>query len=90
MDKLHFPLTLSPEAVEALRKLIYGDTKDASPSLREMQRVLDESGCSEQDRVDLLLVLGLEDERTHAHRQPTRPPMAATPLPPLPRGRRDP
>jgi hypothetical protein len=66
MEKLARPVSLSPEAVEVLRRLIYGTNTDKSPSIREVQIALDDNGCSEADRNDVLLVLGLEGEHHHS------------------------
>lgn len=65
--KLQQGVTLSPEAVEVLRRLIAGDTSDRSPTIREVQRAIEECACTERDRLDLLLVLGLEEENAHSH-----------------------
>ena len=62
MEKLTKPVNLTPEAVEVLRRLIYGMNSDKSPSLREVQIALEDHGCTDLDRDDVLLILGLEGE----------------------------
>lgn len=54
-------VTLSPRAAQAVRTLVLGDNEDRSPSLRTLERVLDESGCDEHDREVLLFVLGVTE-----------------------------
>lgn len=73
--KLKYPVTLSPESVEVLRRLIIGETADRSPSIREVQRAIDDCGCTEHDRIDLLVVLGLEEEGAHVHGPPIAHPV---------------
>jgi hypothetical protein len=78
MEKLRFPILLSPEAVEALRQLVHGTSSDRSPSIREVHIALTEAGCSAEDRTMVLAVIGLGDDaevsHAHARRPKTIPP----------------
>jgi len=73
MEKLRFPITLSPDAVEALRTLIHGTTANRSPTVREVHAAVVEAGCTPEDRTTVLVVLGLgtDEDAVHARRHPT-------------------
>ena len=75
MEKLRFPVTLSPDAVEALRRLLHGSLADRSPSVREVATALTEAGCTPDDRTVVLAVIGLGDDvDLHPRRPRTIPP----------------
>jgi hypothetical protein len=70
MEKPKYPVLLSPEAVVALRQILYGsDGAARSPSAREISQAIDGSGCSSDDRAAVLLVLGLADESLHVSKR---------------------
>lgn len=59
MERLKYSVTLTPNAAEALRRLVLGSvTTDDSPRLREILNAITEAGCSEDDQSIVLLVLG--------------------------------
>ena len=55
-------LTIQPAVIEALRILIVGDDRDRSPSVRELKRVLHDTGCDEDDKDIVLYILDLHKE----------------------------
>lgn len=62
VNKLRYSIELSPEAVEVLRALLYGESEDRSPSARKMLRAFDEHDLDHKSRKALLVILGLEEE----------------------------
>ena len=71
-EKPTFPILLSPEAVTAVRQIIFGVVVDHSPNVRDVQSALMEAGCNEVDEAAVLHLLGFADRPVH-HGTPIRP-----------------
>jgi hypothetical protein len=60
-EKPRFSIILSPEAVMAVRQLLFGESNEHSPAIRDVHDALAETQCSEGDEGAILHLLGFSE-----------------------------
>ena len=74
IDKPSQGVFLSPSSISAVRRLVHGETEDRSPSARDIHHAFEASNCSDEERQEVLFLLGLLSEHSLHRKHITVPP----------------